>query len=184
MELPLLVLVLVSTCGGQDWTTPTFCRGQCPQFTVVETHQDFEERLYVPAEWITTKMGGSGVADLLAARSRLAKAATDADSWPVLITVTNGSDLSLSWFVPPGTMESKITDPSVTLQSRPEVTVYVRIYGGNPSIKSGEENAKILYDDLKKAEKTGADADTYTWAGYDNYISFTHHNEIWIEKSQ
>ena len=51
------------------------------------------------------------------------------DTWPTLITVTEGEDgrgISLSWFVPPGTIKPESTDPLVILQSRREATVYVR----------------------------------------------------------
>lgn len=50
----------------------------------------------------------------------------DADTWPVLINYTNGLDLSYSYFVPADSTLMDGTDPSVTLLSRPEVTVYVR----------------------------------------------------------
>ncbi|XP_034408209.1 heme-binding protein soul2 [Cyclopterus lumpus] len=183
MDLPLLALVLVSACGGRVWTAPDYCSTECPQYTVVEKHKDFEERLYASAQWITTKMAGTVISDLMAASSRLAKVATGAD-WPVLISLTNDSECWYSWFVPRDMTESQITDPSVKLWRRPEVSVYVRVFDGTPSIKSGRDNAKILYDDLKKAERSVADANAYTWAGYNTYLSLTHHNEIWMEKSQ
>ncbi|KAM8859822.1 heme-binding protein 2-like [Spinachia spinachia] len=184
MELQLVLLVLVSLCGGQDWIPPPFCHGKCPPFRVVEMHQDFEERLYAPAKWLTTQMGGATIRDLLAAKSRLEKVATDDNTWPVLINSTSGIDLSYSYFVPPDSTLSESTDASVTLQSRPEVTVYVRSYDGTPSIERGQNNRQTLYDALIKAGKIGGDANTYTWAGYDSYWSFTHHNEVWIEKTQ
>ncbi|XP_053171493.1 heme-binding protein 2-like [Scomber japonicus] len=195
MEKTLLVfvaLVLVSSCKGQKWTPPGFChQKKCPEFKVVETNQDFEERLYVATEWITTKVESSKSSDLMAAFSRLknycqkqneAGYEISDDVWPRLITVTEGEDssaVSMSWFVPPGTKTPENTDESVTLQSRPEDTVYVRVFGGFPSIESGQENAKLLREALAKAGKT-FDPNTYSGVGYDHYISFTHHNEIWI----
>ncbi|CAK6975999.1 heme-binding protein 2-like [Scomber scombrus] len=190
--LVLVALVLVSSCKGQEWTPPGFChQKKCPEFKVVETKQDFEERLYVATEWITTKVESSQTSDVMAAYSRLknycqkqkkAGYKIPKDTWPALISVTegkNGSAVSMSWFVPPGTKTPENTDESVTLQSRPETTVYVRVFGGTPSIESGQENAKLLREALAKAGKT-FDPNTYSGAGYDNYISLTHHNEIWI----
>ncbi|TDH00906.1 hypothetical protein EPR50_G00174530 [Perca flavescens] len=185
MELPLLVLVLVSFCEGQNWNAPDFCRNKlCPQFTAGEQHQGFEERLYVPTEWITTKIDNPKSTDFMAANSRLKRVAGDAsaDYWPVLITVTNGSVASLSWFVPPNTAKPEMTDTSVTLQSRPEVTVYVRVFDGPPSINNGKENAKMQCDALQEAGKSCTD--TYSFAGYDSYFSITHHNEVWFDKTQ
>ncbi|XP_070772140.1 heme-binding protein soul2 [Enoplosus armatus] len=189
MERPLfLLVVLASSCRGLDWIHPDFChRLECPQYKVVGTNQDFEERLYVATEWITTKVESTSSADLMAAHLRLkdyCRRQNDAgraipDSWPVLVTVTDGRDLSLSWFVAPNTMKAENADPSVTLQSRPEATVYVRVFNSAPSIESGEENAKTLQEALVKAGKT-FDPDTYSAAGYDHILSFTHHNEIWI----
>lgn len=63
-------------------------------------------------------------------------------------------------------------------------TLYKRSYDGTPSIARGRDNRKTLYDALIKAGKTAADPNSYTWAGYDSYWSLTHHNEVWIEKTQ
>ncbi|XP_056251764.1 heme-binding protein 2-like [Seriola aureovittata] len=186
----LIVLVLVWSCRG--WEAPDFChQQQCPQYQVVGSHQGFEERLYVATDWITTKVDSPEDSDVMAAYSRLkhfcqrqkeAGNEIPTNTWPALITVSegeNGPDLSMSWFVPPGTTKPENTDPSVTVQSRPEATVYVRIFAGTPSISSGETNAKMLQEALDKAGKT-FDPHTYTGAGYDSYLSITHHNEIWI----
>lgn len=51
--------------------------------------------------------------------------ATSEASWPVTITVTKDGKY-LSWFVCPGTTLSEDTDPSVSVQNKPEGTVYVR----------------------------------------------------------
>ncbi|KAM7385059.1 hypothetical protein PAMP_001157 [Pampus punctatissimus] len=195
MEQPLFVLValvLVSFCKGQDWMPPEFChQKKCPQFKVVETNQDFEERLYVATDWITTKVESSGIADVTAAYSRLknycqkqkeAGYEIPVDTWPGLISVTEDEDgpaLSMSWFVPPGTPKPEHTDELVTLQSIPEATVYVRTFSGTPSIEKGQDNAKILHEALVKAGKT-FNPHTYAGAGYESYFSLTHHNEIWI----
>lgn len=184
MDLPLLALALLSACSAPGRTAPGYCTGNCPQYTVVEQNADFEERSYAPAGWITTDMDGSSLSDFMAARSRLANAATDADTWPVLLTVTDGNHLSYSWFVPQESAATLITDPAVRLWSRPAVTDYVRAYDDSPSIENSRDNAKLLYADLEKAGKSVVGADSYTWAGYSNYVSLTHHNEIWMEKTQ
>ncbi|TKS85203.1 hypothetical protein D9C73_020140 [Collichthys lucidus] len=147
---------------------------------------DFEKRMYVATEWITTKIEGTGGSDVINANSKLKdyiKRQKDAgytipdDTWPVLITVTPSQDFSLSWFVPPGTEMPKNTDTLVTLQSKPEATVYVRVFSGTPSIQTGKDNANVLWNAM---DKNCTDLPTYTGAGYDSYFSFQHHNEIWI----
>uniref|UniRef100_A0A3Q2VJN1 Heme-binding protein 2-like n=1 Tax=Haplochromis burtoni TaxID=8153 RepID=A0A3Q2VJN1_HAPBU len=185
----LFALFLVSVCTGHD-----FCVGKCPHYKVLE---DFEVRLYDTSTWITTKIDSSQSSDVLAANSRLkdyAKKQTEtgiqgtesasisSDTWPALVKVTDGKgdpEFALSWFIPPGTTTPENSDPLVQLESKPEATVYVRVFGGTPSIQSGQENAKKLREALITAGKT-FDHDTYNGAGYESFFSLTHHNEIWI----
>uniref|UniRef100_I3KQF0 Heme-binding protein soul2 n=1 Tax=Oreochromis niloticus TaxID=8128 RepID=I3KQF0_ORENI len=179
----LFALFLVSVCTGQD-----FCVGKCPHYKVLE---DFEVRLYDASTWITTKVDSSQASDVLAANSQLkdyAKKQTEAgfeiptDSWPALIKVKDGKgdpEFSLSWFVPPATKTPEDSDPLVQLESKPEATVYVRVFGGTPSIQSGQENATKLREALITAGKN-FDHDIYSGAAYESYFSPAHHNEIWI----
>ncbi|KAM4541621.1 uncharacterized protein PAE49_018563 [Odontesthes bonariensis] len=183
----LLACVLVSVCSGQ---TSNICHQQpCPEYQVAETNKDFEERLYVATDWITTKLDSKESADILAGNKRLKdycqrqkEAGHDIpDSWPVLITVTEGKDAPdffLSWFVPPG-KEPENSDALVNLQHKNAAIVYVRSFGGAPSLKSGQENAKVLREALIKAGKT-FNPHTSIGAAYDSYFSLTHHNEVWI----
>uniref|UniRef100_A0A3P8PSW4 Uncharacterized protein n=1 Tax=Astatotilapia calliptera TaxID=8154 RepID=A0A3P8PSW4_ASTCA len=130
----LLAVFMVSLCTGQD-----FCpKEKCPQYKVVETHQDFEVRLYGATDWITTKLDSTRIRDYLAANSRLktyVKRQAEAgfeipdDCWPVLVTVTEGEGdpkMSVSWFVPSGGKKGEIYDPLVKLETKPEATIYVR----------------------------------------------------------
>ncbi|GAA6215042.1 heme-binding protein 2-like [Lates japonicus] len=184
----LIALILVSFCNVQGWEAPDFChQKECPEYNVVNTNSDFEERQYVSTDWITTKVENTGDSDLLAAHSRLKDYCLSKgydspyEAWPALITVTKGEDgdkLSMSWFVPPGTTMPENTD-TVTLVNRPAATVYVRVFTDRPSVKSGEDNTQELREALVKAGKS-FDPHSYTGAGYDTYFSLTHHSEIWI----
>ncbi|XP_060943715.1 heme-binding protein soul2 [Limanda limanda] len=186
MERPLSVLValvLVSFCKGWD----EFCRGKpCPEYQLVQKNQDYEERLYVATSWITTTIKNNSSGAVLAANSRLKNyckkhntgrdVQIPVDTWPALITINQEG--SLSWFIPPGAMP-EITDESIKLETRPQATVYVRVFKGFPDLKMGEDNAKKLRDALTKAEKT-YDFPAFSGAGYDPYFSIDHHNEVWI----
>ncbi|CAI5653264.1 unnamed protein product [Oreochromis niloticus] len=167
----LLALFLVSLCTGQD-----FCpKEKCPQYKVVETHQDFEVRLYGATNWITTKLDSTGARDYLAANSRLknyVKRQAEAEG-------EGDPKMSVSWFVPSGGKKAEISDPLVKLESKPEATIYVRVFGGAPSTATGQENTKILREALASTGKT-FDPNTHAAATYESYFSFTHHNEIWI----
>ncbi|XP_036980310.1 heme-binding protein soul2 [Acanthopagrus latus] len=185
-----LFLFLVSVCTARAWLAPDFCHEkQCPEYKLIKKGKGYEERLYDAAQWITTKVESDESIDLMAANSRLkayCKKQNDdgynipEDTWPVVITVRRGKDYYLSWFVPPGTKTPPPeSDPLVTIESRPEATVYVRVFGGIPSIKGGEENAKAL---CKSLDKDCTDT-TYCGAGYESFFSPSHHNEIWIYAS-
>uniref|UniRef100_A0A671W441 Heme-binding protein soul5 n=1 Tax=Sparus aurata TaxID=8175 RepID=A0A671W441_SPAAU len=180
-----LSLFLVSVCTARAWPAPDFCHGkQCPEYKLVKKAEGFEERLYDASEWITTKVEGTESSDLMDANSRLkayCKRLNDAGMSRSLTTsFTHTVDYWLSWFVPPGTTTlPPESNSTVILESRPESTVYVRVFGGTPSIKKGEANASELCKSLEK-DCTGT---TYSGAGYDSFFSLSHHNEIWIYAS-
>ncbi|KAF3842443.1 hypothetical protein F7725_024394 [Dissostichus mawsoni] len=155
MQLLPSLLILVPLCGGQEWEAPEYCRGSpCPQFTVVNKTTDFEERVYVATAWITTKIPNPTAYDLIAASARLKSVAGHFDAWPVLINVTNGKEYSLSW-----------------------------VFRGTPSIDQGKLNAKELCKSLRKAGKTFC-TERYAGAAYESYFALTHHNEVWVDKTQ
>ncbi|XP_070842562.1 uncharacterized protein [Chaetodon trifascialis] len=183
----LLVSLFLMFFKGQNGMAPDSCPSQqCPQYKLINKNQDFEERLYDATKWITTKIESSAYADLMAAHSRLkdycerqnnAGYTIADDTWPVVITVTEGHDLSMSWFVAPGTAIPENTDHSVTLQSKPATTVYVRPFTGTPGIQPAQENANAL---LEALDKNCANLPTYSGVGYESYYAVTHHNEVWI----
>ncbi|XP_076600096.1 uncharacterized protein LOC143328692 [Chaetodon auriga] len=183
----LVSLFLMLFFRGQNGMAPDSCdQQQCPHYKLIKKNQDFEERLYAATKWITTKVDSSGYTDLMAAHSRLkdyCDRQSDAgymiadDTWPVVITVTEDHDLSMSWFVAPDTAIPENTDDSVTLQSKPEATVYVRPFTGTPGIESAQENANALWEALGKH---CTNLPTYSGVGYESYYAFTHHNEVWI----
>ncbi|XP_034465391.1 uncharacterized protein LOC117775920 [Hippoglossus hippoglossus] len=189
MERPLSVLValvLVSFCEGGN--TPESCLGKpCPEYQLVNKTQDFEERLYVATSWITTTVKTNNGLGVMAANSKLKNyckkhnhASQDVpirvDTWPALLTINQEG--SLSWFIPPGPMPN-ITDESIRLETRPEATVYVRVFARAQDLKTGRDTAKELRDALTKAGKT-YDLHTFSGAAYGNYLSSDYHNEVWI----
>uniref|UniRef100_A0A3Q3LWX4 Heme-binding protein soul2 n=1 Tax=Mastacembelus armatus TaxID=205130 RepID=A0A3Q3LWX4_9TELE len=187
-----VVLVLAVFCKEQDWETPDFCQGkQCPKYKLVDKIQNFEERLIVATDWITTKIVSPTSDDMLAAHNKLkdycqkqreAGYEIPDNTWPALITVTEGDsglNLSLSWFLPPDTRKPAYNDPAVTLQTIPESTFYVRVYGGTPSIESAQDNVEVLREDLVKDGKTFT-SKMYMVALYDSFFALSHHNEVLI----
>ncbi|XP_069030868.1 uncharacterized protein [Embiotoca jacksoni] len=188
LMIKIIALVLVSYWVGQAKTDEDFCyKKQCPEYRQLEKNEVFEKRLYYAAYWTTTKVDGTGSADVMAAHARLKGYfqghgwATD-KNYPVLVNVTERggpSDYSLSWFVPPGNQISESSDPSVTLELKPEAIFYVMFFHGTPSVELCLQNANILREALVTAVKT-FDPHTYIGAGYESYFSILHHNEVWI----
>ncbi|XP_061913718.1 heme-binding protein soul2 [Entelurus aequoreus] len=185
----LLGFVLVSLCKGQ--TAQTFCQEKtCPEFTLLESNQDFETRLYSDTLWITTKVASRTLPELAAASSRLKNFCethkqagyTTTDAWPVLITVIKDEDEEndfMSWFVPNNTPMAEISDPYVKLQTRPGGTVYVRVFHTLPNLTNGQTNREKLREDLTRAGKH-FDANTYSGAAYTTYWALSHYSEIWM----
>ncbi|KAK2848631.1 hypothetical protein Q5P01_008465 [Channa striata] len=189
MERPLSVLVPLVLLLIRRGTTTDVCHDKiCPQYKVIETNQDFEVRLYDATNWITATIEGKGLNDLKAAHSKLedycnglrrAGYEIPSNAWPVLISSTEGSGLSLSWFIPPGTRMPEDTHPLVKQQSRAEGTVYVRVFREFPSFESVEKYTDVLHAALDKAGKD-YDRRMFSGAFYESYFSTVHNNEVFI----
>ncbi|XP_074531639.1 uncharacterized protein LOC141794909 isoform X3 [Halichoeres trimaculatus] len=150
--------------------------------------KDYEERYYEATDWISTRIENN---DPWAAHSRLKdytkrqeergfKLAVDA--WPVLIT-ERPDGRYMSWFLPPGTIKPENNDPYVKLESRPAGIIYVRIFGGTPSLETAEQNIELLQMALKKAMKD-FDHNSYSGASFEPYLYSTHHNEVLIQAAK
>ncbi|XP_074531638.1 uncharacterized protein LOC141794909 isoform X2 [Halichoeres trimaculatus] len=177
-------LLLASFCKGQ-----ILCKeNNCPHFTLMDKTEDYEERYYEATDWISTRIENN---DPWAAHSRLKdytkrqeergfKLAVDA--WPVLIT-ERPDGRYMSWFLPPGTIKPENNDPYVKLESRPAGIIYVRIFGGTPSLETAEQNIELLQMALKKAMKD-FDHNSYSGASFEPYLYSTHHNEVLIQAAK
>ncbi|XP_029926594.1 heme-binding protein 2-like [Myripristis murdjan] len=191
--LAAVALVLAAVCTAQAEVLES-CKGDyvCPNFTVVEKHKEFEERRYVETQWISTRMSSSSTDDMREAYYRLKDfCEKDPDhqvsrkTWPALISISEDdgteTSVSMSWFVPPGTVLPATSNPKVTVETRSASTVYVKTFGGTPNHELAQDKVKILRKALDEAGKS-FDHHTYAGAGYDNPLNIfiTHHNEIWI----
>uniref|UniRef100_A0A673ADP6 Heme-binding protein soul2 n=1 Tax=Sphaeramia orbicularis TaxID=375764 RepID=A0A673ADP6_9TELE len=163
-----------------------------PTFEVLEKNEEYETRRYGVTVWITTKIPDESVPEITKSRDRLVKYCkkiedngygTCSTNWPVLVNVTNDAEYSLSWFlVSDSDVSTLIPDPDVTVRHLLGGIAYVKKFGGTPSIESGKENAKTLREALANAGQT-FNPHVYCGAGYDPFLSVTHHNEIWIFKT-
>ncbi|RVE75429.1 hypothetical protein OJAV_G00017270 [Oryzias javanicus] len=188
MELQLMVvLLLLPACSGQS---AQHCHGQpCPQYQILEANGDFEVRQYPPTDWLTTEVEGSDLSAFLAARSRLQDFCEKSqksgqpcpDAWPAIITVSEESHakkVTLSWFLPTGT-KLQTFDTLVTLQHRHAAVVFVSSFGGSPGLSAAQDHVESLKKSVAKAGRK-FNPQTFTGAGYDKYLAFSHYNEVWV----
>ncbi|CAN9500112.1 unnamed protein product [Ophioblennius macclurei] len=180
--LALSALFLVAFCSEEY---NRFCHNlKCPVYELIATREGFEERRYNETRWISTTIKSDKPEDATATYQRLKSFCDNngetghnvSNTWPALIDVTEGQYF-MQWFIPVG---NGITgDSSVSVVTRAEATVYVRIFDGTPSVASGQSNAARLREDLERAGISYSHRE-YMGAGYDSFFSLTHHNEIWI----
>ncbi|XP_061546208.1 heme-binding protein soul2 [Phycodurus eques] len=183
----LSFLVLVSLCKAL--TINDICTNgrPCPEYTLVALNEDFESRLYVETRWITTQIKDDQIIDVIAAHNRLknfcdrqkAKGFPMPNSWPVLITFTEGANANMSWFVPNETEVALTSDTDVVLQTRPRGTVYVKKFRERPSKQTGQKNKDKLQEALRQAGKSFVN-NRYSGAGYTSYYALQQYNEIWM----
>uniref|UniRef100_A0A672HAE6 Heme-binding protein soul5, like n=1 Tax=Salarias fasciatus TaxID=181472 RepID=A0A672HAE6_SALFA len=153
--------------------------------------QDFEVRLYDSTKWLSTRIKDKPVPDANAAFGRLtefckshAEAGISVFTWPALVEKTGQGEYFMHWFIPKTvSLEADPADPadpySVTVVTRPEATVFVGLFGGIPSLESGESNYQKLCENLNQAN-TSFSHQGYIGAAYEPLFSVVHHNEIWI----
>ncbi|XP_072293270.1 heme-binding protein soul2 [Eucyclogobius newberryi] len=189
--VPLIValavaLVLGFTRPAQAWDQLDFCQGKvCPQFTRTAEHQSYEERLYEASAWMCTQVSGTTVSDVTSAHDRLkdfAKREAVSDTWPALVRQEqgeNGPRYEMCWMVPPDASLANSDEGPVKVKPFPCTTVFVRSFGGLPSLERGQQNAELLKVDLEQAGES-FDRTSFCGAGYDSFFSLAHHNELWI----
>ncbi|CAL9687413.1 unnamed protein product [Knipowitschia caucasica] len=200
-SLPLLLaLLLGSSLSAQAWTQLDYCEPQnhiCPMFTLTQDHVVFEERLYAQTQWICSRVLGTGSSDVMAAVENLKafiqqknqELGTDvnSDAWPVLISERDQDgevQYEMCWMVLPHVTlpNTDYSNPGVLVRvdTVPQGTVYVRRFGGTPSIAEARANAVGLRQDLDQAG-ISYKKDFFYGAGYEGFFSLFHHNEIWIQ---
>ena len=202
-----VVLFLVLSQYGkafplQAMEEPSFCRGlECPEYKVVMTTEDFEERCYEEYKWASTDMSGvdyseavrTGFERLFAYISGANKPKVKIEmTAPVATEIKAGpgpfcaSNFTENFFVPFKYQSSQPPEPTgkVYIRTFPKHCQYVTTYPGFSNTTLIEKNVVRL---VKALEKKGLGDSYYTssyfFAGYDSpYELFHRHNEIWLIK--
>ncbi|XP_028845581.1 heme-binding protein soul2 [Denticeps clupeoides] len=173
------------------WEIPSFCHGyDCPEFTLVQQYEGFEERFYNASHWITVdipSMTENDVKNGCWTLHHYTKGKNDRNEdiqlpWPVIISVQEGTmtQVSVSMPVPPSTDLPKPDDESIRETNMPAGRVYVRTFTGVASLDDGFDNRNKLKASLEAAGKQFVQY-KFVAAGYDSpWTLINRHNEIWI----
>ncbi|KAG9275409.1 heme-binding protein 2-like [Astyanax mexicanus] len=194
LSVALCFLIVVSHPLGECWEAPSFCHElQCPEYTVVNTYDNFEERHYQPSQWITQDIPSIHKDDVTAGFWKLYNFLQGENNEKKVIPTTRpglvsvnedpGSGkpkVSVSFFIAPNTVLPKPNVETIKVENRPSATIYVRVFGGFASEDDARKNRAMLTKDLKAEGKQFNDK-RYEGAGYDPpWNLFNRHNELWI----
>ncbi|XP_010902477.2 heme-binding protein soul2 [Esox lucius] len=189
----LLVVVILHLAHG--WDAPWFCHGyECPEFTVVNTYEDFEEREYKGCRWITSDSASDSDSDLKAAFTNLwdytqgnnqAGGILNAHTWPALVTTTEvrerrEKNVSVSFLVATENVILPTPNALIREETMPASTIYVRSFSSLSSRYTVQDNLDKLRNALALAGKS-FNTYQYTMAAYENpWTLIDRHDEVWI----
>ncbi|NP_001108278.1 uncharacterized protein LOC100137667 precursor [Xenopus laevis] len=173
---------------------PVFCtRYKCPRFQLVKKYEKFEHRIYNATNWVTTSLKldffGIGLAKSF---KRLLNYINKQNSEDLVINMTvpvrikvpqsdiSSTNATISLFLPPAVVTPPAPlNPAVYLEKLPEISVYVRSFGGYALNSDYEKQAKILAKELEALELPFENS-YGTAAGYSDPLTFfNRHNEVW-----
>jgi len=179
---------------SSDSWPPAFCKNlQCPHFTVVKTTDDYTVRKYDASKWAKTSL--TGQSDYKSAQRTMfyrlfdyiqgqnAEKKKIEMTIPVLIGMIPKSDdtveanFNMSFYMAIDDLPAP-TNKDVSLYDLPEVTVYVRKFGGYASETDYVQQAKKLRAALP--EGTQYDDSYFYSLSYDSpWTIFNRRNEVW-----
>lgn len=183
-----------------DWTPPWYCHGiDCPEFELVNTTNEYEERHYKEAKWASTEVkslfyttavttGFKRLFDYISGSNE--DAVKINMTAPVRVHVSAGegpfckSSFKVSFFVPFDHQDEPPTptNADVFIENIPAATYYVTSFGGfvlEPLLVS---KANAFFEKLK-ADDLDVEVGPFFSAGYDPPFRLTNrHNEIWVKR--
>ncbi|KAG5831078.1 heme-binding protein soul2 [Anguilla anguilla] len=189
------ILVCLQTVNG--WTPPSFCRGYvCPEYRLVHAYENFEERFYNTSHWAITEIEDTDTGTLIAAYNKLDAYINGANELsqkippanPVAVTILKSDSgeedrYFVSLYVPPDTSFPKPTDSTIEEFTIPAGTIFVRVFGGRPSVSNWLDNLEKLEEDLQSAEKQYNPLRQMA-LDYDSPLKlFYRHDEVWISEA-
>ncbi|EMP37421.1 Heme-binding protein 2 [Chelonia mydas] len=163
------------------------------------TASDYEVRQYEPAKWVATSVksmdydsavstGFMKLFDYIQGKNE--KGMKIEMTAPVTCHVEPGagpfceSTITVSFYIPSDHQADppKPSESDSFIENRPEMTVFVRSFGGYSSATKNQEELLTLAENLKRDGKV-FDEKVYYTAGYDSpFKLLNRHNEVWLIK--
>ncbi|XP_063299757.1 heme-binding protein 2-like [Pelobates fuscus] len=198
----VLVLSLLCVWGAvraeegaaDEYKAPDFCGTyECPKYEVAKKYETFELRTYQSTLWVTTSLEldyfGFGIYrsfkrlfDYINGQNSEGikiKMTVPVRIYVPLITPTD-KNATMSFFVPLAVVNPpQPLNKEVYIESFPQMSFYVKSFGGYALKTHYEKKAKMLSEELT-AMGLGFDSTFGTAAGYNDPLTFVgRHNEVW-----
>ncbi|XP_037776658.1 heme-binding protein 2-like [Penaeus monodon] len=169
-------------------------------YTVVNSAEAYEERVYPAQKWITTSILSISHDEATSITFYRLFDYIDGQNEegmkidmtaPVTTLVIPGegpnceNNFTESFYIPSAHQANppKPTNPDVYIEERPELHVFSRKFHGFANDEDWIINAAQLHDDLVAAGEEGVDFQTYYTVGYDSpFVIVDRDNEVWFMK--
>jgi len=182
---------------AKAWVKPSFCGGNdCPRYIVLEKKEGYELRKYEAAQWVSTTTMGMDYKNSTSGlfwklfqyiEGENEKSQKIAMTSPVTTYVKPGSGpncktrFTRSFYIPYSVQASppKPSAQDVFLESRPEITVFVRSFSGYSTVDAHLSNLQIMSAAIN--DDSRYHREYFYTVGYDSpYKWWDRHNEVWL----
>jgi len=193
--ITLLYLVTLVAKGHGFLTQLLGLAGETAPYEVVDTYEGFEKRVYPAQKWVSTTMEGSAYDPLTSSMfMKLFNYISGENDKKISIPMTtpvstlvqptsSGNRYTMAFYVPSAHQADVPSGgPDVTVESRPQQTIFTRRFGGWATDATVASERKTL-EGLIRTAGLGAQVDfsTYYVAGYDPpFMPFFRRNEVWF----
>ncbi|XP_066275287.1 heme-binding protein 2-like [Branchiostoma lanceolatum] len=197
MRYYLLALGCVVLSQAVVGSRPDFCNIECPEFDSVRTTDDYEVRKYRDTTWVSTKVSSVnfGLASSSAFQKLFAyirgenEAGVDIDmTQPVLVKIPEETtwwlwkEYTVSFMLPQEHWSNppRPSNTDVYVEVMPQMTVYVKSYGGWADGWSTDSHRQEVEQKLTEEGRTFEDNFYFSAAYNGPNVMTNRRNEVWV----